>query len=228
MLDTPLRPLKDRVFNPIARLIPSFIRPLHLTFLAFLCGLASCIYATADSPATSLTFWVLNRAFDCLDGGVARLRSQQSDLGGFLDLLGDFIVYSAIPISCGLSGAASEQEAIRRRGLWLAIAIVEASFHVNNFVLFYVGAVVEKRTEAIALAEARNESGKNTGDQKAKVKQLTSVAMRPALIEGVESAILFTIMLAWPAWTEYVCWLMAALVGVGTCQRVIWVVPVLR
>lgn len=177
-----------------------------------------------------MIFWFLNRTFDCLDGGVARLRSQQSDLGGFLDLLGDFIVYSAIPISCGLSNAASSQEVMGRRGLWLAIAVVEATFHVNNFVLFYVGAVVEKRSGIVALAEARKDGKDKIGQQeaKAKVKQLTSVAMRPALIEGVESALLFTVMLALPSWTKHVCWLMAALVTVGICQRVLWVVPVLR
>lgn len=230
MLDTPLRPLKDQFFNPLARQIPSFITPLHLTFVALLCGLLSCAYAAANSPGTSLIFWVLNRAFDCLDGGVARYRSQQSDLGGFLDLLGDFIVYSAIPISCGLSDAARNRNYVERGGLWLAIAVVEATFHVNNFVLFYVGAVVEKKSGMVALAEARSSSKDKVGEQQAKanVKQLTSVAMRPALIEGVESAVLFTIMLARPAWTEYVCWLMALSVSVGITQRVVWIVPVLK
>lgn len=236
MLDTPLRPLKDRIFDPVARSIPLFVTPLHLTLLAFISGLISCIYAATDHPVASLTFWFLNRALDCLDGGVARLRSQQSDFGGFLDLLGDFIVYSAIPISCGLSSAARARDATGT--LWLAIAVVEASFHVNNFVLFYVGAVVEKRRGLVALKKAmmknRNAGGEGAmGDREGeeveeRVKQLTSVAMRPALIEGVESAVLFTIMLAWPAYTELACWLMAGLVSVGICQRVVWIVPVLK
>lgn len=149
-----------------------------------------------------------------------------------MDLLGDFIVYSAIPISCGLSTAAREQDPTGR--LWLAIAVVEASFHVNNFVLFYVGAVVEKRRGMVALMEATRTEGNSTRtDRRSKaeevrVKQLTSVAMRPALVEGVESAVLFTIMLARPALTEWVCWVMAVLVGIGICQRVVWVVPALK
>lgn len=241
MLDTPLRPLKDRIFNPICRHIPTFITPLHLTLLAFLSGLISCTFAATDNPTASLIFWSLNRALDCLDGGVARYRSQQSDLGGFLDLLGDFIVYSSLPISCGLStaarGSSGTPTACNEGGLWLAIAVVEASFHVNNFVLFYVGAVVEKRRGAVALEkdiresgdEARDGHNKETGREAEKrVKELTSVAMRPALVEGVESAIMFTIILAWPAWTEWICWLMAGLVSVGICQRVIWVMPVLK
>ncbi|KAI4273163.1 MAG: hypothetical protein LQ337_004835, partial [Flavoplaca oasis] len=38
-----------------------------------------------------LLFWILNRALDCLDGALARHRGTASELGGFLDLLGDFI-----------------------------------------------------------------------------------------------------------------------------------------
>lgn len=54
-------------------------------------------------PLPSITFWLLNRALDCLDGALARHRNLQSELGGFLDLLGDFIVYALIPI-CVVGG----------------------------------------------------------------------------------------------------------------------------
>lgn len=229
MLDIQFRPLKDQVFNPISRLVPKAITPLHVTVLAFFSGLNSCLHASQNHPTLSLTFWLLNRALDCLDGAVARHRNQSSDLGGFLDLLGDFIVYSLIPICCGLSSAGGNGE---RWHLWASIAVVEASFHVNNFVLFYVAAVVEKRKATAVGGGGELRDGDRVGEKdtemKVKVKELTSVAMRPALVEGMESGIMFTIMLARPAWTEGVCWVMAVLVGVGICQRVIWLVPVLK
>lgn len=84
--------------------------------------------------------------------------------------------------------------------------MVEASFHVNNFVLFYVAAVAAKRGE----------------------KELTSVTMRPALIEGFESGVIFTAMLVWPEWITWLCWGMSAAVAVGVGQRVTYLVPVLR
>lgn len=214
MFDVSLRPLKDNLFNPIPPLIPHIISPLHLTFLAFVSGSVSVYFASQSNTAAALVFWVLNRALDCLDGALARYRGTANDLGGFLDLLGDFIVYSAIPIGCAQSTEGQQGEIWN---LWLSVAVLESTIHINNFVLFYIAAVVEKRRGLAA--------GK---DNKVKVKELTSVTMRPALIEGVESAALFTAMIAFPGKLEMVCWLMAGLVGIGTCQRVFWVVPLLQ
>jgi len=51
--------------------------------------------------------------------------------------------------------------------------------------------------------------------------------MRPALIEGMESALLFTTMLALPSQVRILSWTMVGLVCVGIMQRTIWVVGVL-
>jgi phosphatidylglycerophosphate synthase len=204
MLDIQLRPMKDRLFDTITLFVPPFIAPLHVTLLAFLCGIQAC-YCTANSQTSkSILFWALNRALDCLDGALARYRQQASDLGGFLDLLGDFIVYSAIPIACALPF----QEI--GPSLWIPIATLEASFHINNFVLFYVAAVVEKRSTP---EHKRNE--------------LTSLAMQPALIEGTESALFFTAMLVCPEYVAQISWSMLFLVGIGIIQRVVWLAKAL-
>jgi len=160
----------------------------------------------------STTFWALNRALDCLDGAVARKRNQSSDLGGFFDLLGDFIVCSAIPISCALA----QNDHVDSRGVWLSVAVLEASFHVNNFVLFYIGAILEKR------------KGSGKANHDSRVKELTSVAMRPALIEGTESAIFFTAMLMFSGYLQQLAWFMAILVCVGIVQRIMWLADALR
>lgn len=204
MFDIQLRFLKDAIFEPICRYVPSFITPTHITAAAFVAGLLSCYFASIASTPMSLILWMLNRALDCLDGAVARHRGTASDLGGFLDLLGDFIVYSLIPI--GIAAGWNDTA-----GAWKAVAVLEASFHINNFVLFYVAAVAEKRVL---------KGG-------AKAKELTSVMMRPALIEGMESGLIFSAMLAWPTMIEWWCWVMASLVGVGIAQRVAWTVPAL-
>lgn len=201
MLDIQLRPLKDRLFDAVTPLVPLKVSPLHITLLAFLCGMQACYFAAMNRPASSVAFWVLNRAFDCLDGAVARHRNQASDLGGFLDLLGDFIVYSAIPIACALPSQTPG------RSLWLPVAALEATFHVNNFVLFFAAAVIEKT--------------KASGKQQ-KSKELTSLAMRPALVEGTESALFFTVMLACPRHLALLSWCMSALVTVGVAQRAVW------
>lgn len=204
MFDIRLRSLKDNFFDPCCRFIPSQITPYHVTAAAFLAGLLSCYCAYLNSPLLSAGFWALNRFLDCLDGALARHRNTASDLGGFLDLLGDFIVYSIIPITI----SAGQESTIR---CWQAVAILEATFHVNNFILFYIAAISEKR-------QAKDS---------ASGKELTSVMMRPALVEGLESGVLFTGMLVFPGYIEGLCWLMAVLVSVGIVQRTAWVIPAL-
>ena len=199
MLDIQLRPLKDQLFDPLCAYIPSSIKPLHITVLAFVCGLLACICTVDGLVFSSLLFWALNRALDCLDGALARYRKTTSELGGFLDLLCDFIVYAMLPIAVA-GGEHKTAEAYR------VVAILEATVFINNFILFYVAAVAEKK----ATAETRGQS---------KTKQLTSLVMRPALIEGTESAVLFTAMLAYPRQIEVLSLVMAGLVSIGIVQR---------
>lgn len=226
MFDSNLRAFKDRVFDPISRLVPNAVSPLHITGVAFVCGILCCATAAYDRPLESEILWGLNRALDCLDGAVARQRNQASDLGGFLDLLGDFIVYSLIPICCGLSNEAHRDNS---DSPWISIAVVEASFHINNFILFYVAAVVEKQKAFVkeAMSDKKSAASKQGRTLQNKT-ELTSVAMRPTLIEGTESAILFTMMLAKPAWLEQICWWMAALVCIGVFDRTRYVVIAMK
>ena len=217
MLDLTLRAVKDRVFDPVCKAVPASISPLHLTGLALICGLSSCYSAAiGGSVLISLSLWALNRVLDCLDGAVARQRQQTSELGGFLDLLGDFIVYSLIPIACAMSPLASAGEET-----WLAVSLLEAAIHINNFVLFYVAAVVEKKKNDVA-KKVENGHGKQ------RQKELTSVAMMPALIEGFESGTIFTVMLGRPQSVGLLSSVMAVLVFAGTMQRVAKVISVLR
>ncbi|MCJ1244376.1 hypothetical protein MMC30_001574 [Trapelia coarctata] len=202
MFDIALRRLKDEVAAPMCQSIPSNVSPGHLTLIAFLAGLAACFAgAVSNDWVYPVSLWLLNRLLDCLDGSLARARGTVTELGGFLDLLSDFITYSLLPISVAFGQERSGVEPD-----WRAIAVLEASFHINNFVLFYIAAVASKRT---------------TGE-------LTSVTMWPALVEGFESGVLFTAMLIWPDWVAFISWVMAAAVFLGTAQRVVGLIPVLR
>ncbi|KAL8787067.1 MAG: hypothetical protein Q9213_002409 [Squamulea squamosa] len=215
MFDITLRPLKDSIFDSCCKYIPAFITPLHITGLAFVFGLLSCYSAlTVHVNKTSpLLFWVLNRSLDCLDGALARYRGTASDLGGFLDILADFIIYSFIPIAIAQAWTSDAKTSV-----WLSVAVLEATFHVNNFILFYVAAVAEK------LSKTQGSGNPKEG----KKEELTSVMMRPALIEGMESGLIFTAMLAFPNLLQTLSWSMSALVTVGILQRTLWVIKALR
>lgn len=214
MYDIQLRPWKDSIFDPICNFVPQHISPLHITAAAFLSGVGCCIAATLAMPTWAIALWALNRSLDCLDGAIARHRQQQSDLGGFLDLLGDFIIYSAVPICCTLGNETinppDDWTQLRRR--WLAVAVAEASFYINNFILFFLAAVGEKKSTS-------NEKQERQKAAAIKSKELTSVTMKPALIEGFESGLAFTIMLGVPKLTEYICWILTTGVIVGIAQR---------
>ena len=87
---------------------------------------------------------------DFLDGALDRSRKQVSDLGGFLDLMGDFIVYSMIPICFALGQLDIFSLPVRGcygTRLWVAVALLEASFHINNFVLLYRGHSQENKSK---------------------------------------------------------------------------------
>ena len=201
MFDIALRQWKDSVADPVARRIPQRITPTHITAIAFIAGILACF--TSMTPSFSrlaIGFWMINRFLDCVDGSLARHRKVASELGGFLDLLSDFIVYSLIPIAI-----AHGQEEDLHHVDWVSIALLEATFHVNNFILFYSAAVAAQKDD----------------------RELTSVTMRPALIEGFESGILFTLMLIWPRYINIWSRIMGIGVVIGILQRTLAVVRVL-
>lgn len=86
------------------------------------------------------------------------------------------------------------------------------TFHVNNFILLYAACLTEKNS-------------RDRPDDKY-VEELTSLMMRPALIEGTESGVLFTLMLGFPVHIEW-CILMAGLMTFGIFQRTSWIVSFL-
>jgi phosphatidylglycerophosphate synthase len=196
MFDLALRHTKETVAKPICRVIPPFLTPNGLTLVAFVCGLASCLIQSS-SPTTqrlpsAIALWALNRLLDSLDGSLARHRGSASEFGGFLDLLCDFIIYSLLPVS-----VAYQQRNDLTHLDWLAIALLEAAFHINNFVLFYAAAAGPSKKD-----------------------ELTTVAMYPALVEGFESGVLFSAMLIWPRYIGLLAWLMSLAVAAGIAQRV--------
>ena len=213
MYDNYLRHLKDWIGTPLCRILPSGITPNHITLAAFVSGLlavGTAALPTSQSSHWPLIFWLLNRLLDGADGTLARMRGTATALGGFLDLLGDFIIYSLIPpmLAHGQERRLADAvDPISPMNVdWRAVAMLEATFHINNFVLFYISAVVSAKMDG----------------------ELTNVSMRPALIEGMESGLIFTAMFVWPQYLTILCWGMSVAVIIGIAQRVYFIIPSLR
>jgi phosphatidylglycerophosphate synthase len=196
MFDHFLRGIKDRLLAPLAHIMRG-VPPNLITVVALLLGLGAALAAARGAWGLGLTLWLANRVTDGLDGAVARLLETQSDFGGYLDILLDFVVYAAIPIGFGMQAA--------DRGVLLWTAALEASFFVNACSWMYLSAVLEKRASGASA----------TGE-------LTSVTMPPALVAGFETVVFFSLFFLMPGRLPLLFGAMTALVCINIVQRLVW------
>ena len=191
MFDARLRQTKQRVFAPIVDVVASF-PPLALTVIGLVLGLAAAVAAANGVWLLALILFIANRTIDGLDGEVARATAEASDEGGYADMVADTIVYAAIPI-----GAAAGSEIGH---IWPFVAVLVASFYLNTTTWAYLSALIEKRGR-----------GAN--------QHATSIVMPPGLVEGAETVLFYTFMLAFPGWLDWTMGVMAAAVGAGAGLR---------
>jgi phosphatidylglycerophosphate synthase len=197
MFDHLFRQLKERWFEPLALRIGRRVSPNALSLAACLLGLCAAWAAARGHHDIALLGWLANRMLDGFDGTLARVTSQQSDFGGYLDIVCDFIVYAAMPIGVVIgSGAPGAEVAL----VWLL-----AAFFVNAASWMYLSAVLEKRAVG---AHVRGE--------------LTTVTMPPALIAGTETVIFFSLFLIFPSKVPTLMWAMTVLLGIGILGRLVW------
>ena len=196
MFDHLLRGLKDRLLTPLATLLRG-VPPNVLSLIALLLGLCAAVAAATGAWAAGLVLWLANRVTDGLDGTVARVAGRQTDFGGYLDILLDFIVYAAIPLGFAM-------QSTDRLVLVLAVAL-EGMFLVNACSWMYLSAVLEKRASG----------ARATGE-------LTTVTMPPALVAGFETVVFFALFYLFPLKLPLLFGLMMTLVGLNVVQRLVW------
>ncbi len=203
MVDKLLRVPKEQMLAPVATRIFHAVHPTTLTLAAFGIGLAAAIAVSQAAYGIGVALWVINRLLDGLDGTVARLHHKQSDLGGYLDIVLDTVIYAAIPFALVLSRPALLS--------WLSLAFLLSSFYVNSTSWTYLAALLEKRRQG---AGARGE--------------LTTITMPGGLIEGTETVLFYTLFLLFPGGSVYLFTLMGLLVGATIVQRLVWAMERLR
>jgi phosphatidylglycerophosphate synthase len=199
MLDEVLRVPKEAILAPLVRGPLRRLHPTVVTVAAAVAGVAAGAAAWQGASLLALGLWLLNRVLDGLDGTLARSTGRQSDLGAYLDIVLDHVVYIAVPL--GLALAAGTPAAA------LALALLLASFYLNGASWMYLAALLEKRN---AGAAARGE--------------LTAVTMPGGLIEGAETMVLYTLFLLVPEAVVPLFGVMAALVLLTVLQRVAWAI----
>ena len=192
MFDAQLRPLIDRLLNPIGRgLVTLGVTANQVTMIGLAFGLiaAGCVAAGLFYPA--LWFVIANRVIDGLDGAVARA-SRSSDFGGYLDIVSDFIFYSAIPLS-------------------FAVARPEAALAAAFLIFSFIGTATSFLGFAI-LAEKHKVTTQIRGKK--------AFYYLGGLTEGTETILLFLAMLVWPDYFSLMAIIFGILCWVTTATRI--------
>lgn len=195
MKDALLREQKDRVLRPLVQQFLADVSPNLLSTVAVMPGILAAVAVLYGHFWVGLTLWLLNRLLDGIDGLTARVHGKKSDLGGYVDLLLDFVVYLAVPIAFAVAAPSP--------ALVWALVFLLASYQMNTLSWTLLSSVLEKRHRAA--------SGR-----------LTSIEMPPGLIEGAETALFYALFFMLP---QYVFWLfvvMGVLVFFTASQRMVW------
>ena len=201
MLDARLRRLID---SPLDRLAaPLASRGLSanaVTAVGFLFGLGAAAAIAGRAYLLGLGLLLLNRLLDGLDGAVARRRGL-TDLGGFLDIVLDFLIYSAVPFAFALADPGANA---------LAAAFLIFSF-VGTGSSFL----------AFAIMAAKRGIATDLRGQK-------SLYYLGGLTEGTETILVFVLACLWPAWFPWIALVFGLLCWLTTATRIAIAAQLLR
>jgi phosphatidylglycerophosphate synthase len=193
MLDGRLRRLIDPPLERLGRPLAGLgVSANAASWLGFALGLGAMAAIAAEAFALGLVLLLLNRLFDGLDGAIARQRGL-SDLGGFFDIVLDFIIYSGIPFAFALADPAAN-------GL-------PAAFLVFSF--------VGTGTSFLAFAIMAAKRGLST-----ELRGRKSLYYLGGLTEGTETIAAFVLACLFPTWFPLVAWIFGALCWLTTATRI--------
>ena len=196
MIDRYLRTPKDIVLRSIAQPVAK-LNPTVVTGVALLVGIAAAVSLAFGQYWLGLALWLVNRVLDGLDGTIARLTEQQTDLGGYLDILSDMVIYAIIPIALVVAAPSTQ--------LYIALAALLASFYINGGSWMFLSSILEKR----------NRGAKTQKEQ-------TTVTMPAGLIEGGETIAFFCAFIIFPQALFWLFIAMTVLVMYSMMQRILW------
>ena len=193
MLDARLRRLIDPPLERLATPLAAHGFSANAATLAgFAFGLAAMAAIALEAYLLGLALLLLNRAFDGLDGAIAR-QLGLTDLGGFLDILLDFIVYSGIPFAFALADPAANA--------------LPAAFLIFSF--------IGTGSSFLAFAIMAAKRGLATD-----LRGKKSLYYLGGLTEGTETIFVFVLACLLPSWFPAVAWIFGTLCWLTTATRI--------
>ena len=163
-----------------------------LTVIGFIFGMMACLMLYLGLPLVGLVFFLVNRVMDGLDGALAR-RKGMNDFGAFLDILLDFIVYSAIPFTFALRNPADAQAAA-----FLIFSFIGTGSSFLAFAIFAVKAEMKENVPHLK----------------------KSFLYLGGLVEGTETLVALSLCFVFPGWFFWIALVFGALCWLTTAQRI--------
>lgn len=181
------RILQTHLKTPLARIAGRMavfgITANQVTLTGFLLGVIGCLALALHQPVVALVLLALNRFADGLDGALAR-HTGPTDLGGYLDIVLDFLIYSGVIFAHAIAYPAD--------ALWAAFLIFSFIGTGSSFLAF-------------AIIEAKRDTT---------VSQDKSFAYLGGLTEGFETIVALGLIIILPSYFAIIagvfglmCWL---------------------
>ena len=155
MFDARLRPLVDRILDPVGAFVARRgVTANQVSFAGFGLGIAAAIAVALGFEIAAVVLIIANRVCDGLDGAVAR-STGGTDLGAYLDITLDFLFYSAVPFAFAVADLANAMAAaflifsfVGTGSSFLAFAIIAQKRGISTEIrgkkgFFYLGGLTE-------------------------------------------------------------------------------------
>jgi phosphatidylglycerophosphate synthase len=192
MFDAALRRVIDPPLNAIGRgLARAGVSANAVTVAGFVIGLGAVPALAFQHYALALGLILANRLADGLDGAVARATGP-SDLGGYLDIVLDFIFYSAVVFGVAL---ARPEEAV--------------------FAAFLIFSFIGTGSSFLAYAIIAAKRGTTT-----EARGKKSFFYLGGLTEGTETILCLVAICLFPAWFPWIAGVFGAMCWITTTSRI--------
>lgn len=201
MLDGWARKRLDPLLDAIAaRLVRYGLTANGMTVAAAAVGLAAALAVAFGWLVPALVLLLVSRLGDGLDGAIAR-RTRATDLGGYLDIVLDFLFYGAFPLGFVLLDPAANA---------VAGAVLLLSFYVNGASFLAYAVMAEKRK---LVSDARGRK---------------SLFFTAGLAEATETILLFAAFCLFPRWFAVLAYAFAALTFYTAAARILLATRIFR
>ncbi len=185
-----LDPAIDRLASALAG---AGVSANAITFAAFGVGVAAAVAIAFGQFWAAAALILVSRLGDGLDGAVAA-RTARTDLGGYLDIVLDFVFYGLVPLAFVVHDPAANG---------LAGAVLLAAFYANGASFLAYAIVAAKRGLE---SEARGKK---------------SIFFTTGLAEATETIAVFVAFCLLPQWFSPIAFAFAAITAYTTVSRIV-------